>query len=357
MDSTAATAGTVFALARGQALEELAPLVGRTQACQALGINRPTWYAQNRTSPPPPRPPRQRRPHPKALSQAERAEVAATLNGERFADTAPAEVWATLLDEGVYLCSESTMYRILRERGEVRERRRQGTHPPRKKPELMADAVNTVWSWDVTKLRGPEPRTFYFLYTMIDIYSRYTVGWMVAECESDDLARQFIEDTVDKQAVPADRLTIHSDRGAIQTAKSVAVLMADLGVTRSHSRPKVSNDNPYSESQYKTIKYRPDYPKQFQGLGHARSWCADFFDWYHHDHRHCGIGYHTPHDVHHGLADRVREYRADILTDAYQRHPERFVHQHPQPPEIPTQAWINKPTEDITPEKELQTQQ
>jgi putative transposase len=274
------------------------------------------------------------------------------LHSERFADVAPEEVYATLLDEGVYLCSASTMYRLLRELGEVRERRRQAVHPARKKPELMADAVNTVWSWDVTKLRGPEPRVFYFLYTMIDIYSRYTVAWMVATCESEELARQFIREAQEKQRVPEGQLTIHSDRGAIQTAKSVAVLMADLGVTKSHSRPKTSNDNPFSEAQYKTLKYRPDYPDRFAGLAHARDWCAEFFQWYHHDHRHSGIGFHTPYDVHHGLAQRVREYRAEILADAHRRHPERFVNKHPEPPALPEQAWINKPTD----EKEMSAQ-
>jgi putative transposase len=272
--------------------------------------------------------------------------VLAVLHSERFADVAPEEVYATLLDEGVYLCSASTMYRLLRELGEVRERRRQAVHPARKKPELMADAVNTVWSWDVTKLRGPEPRVFYFLYTMIDIYSRYTVAWMVATCESEELARQFIREAQEKQRVPEGQLTIHSDRGAIQTAKSVAVLMADLGVTKSHSRPKTSNDNPFSEAQYKTLKYRPDYPDRFAGLAHARDWCAEFFQWYHHDHRHSGIGFHTPYDVHHGLAQRVREYRAEILADAHRRHPERFVNKHPEPPALPEQAWINKPTDE-----------
>jgi putative transposase len=339
------TAGTVFDAARQEALEELAPLVGRAGACRAVGVNRPTWYAHHRQSPAPPRPKREPKPHPKALSWAERDEVLAVLHSERFVDTAPEEVYATLLDEGVYLCSASTMYRLLRERGEVRERRRQAVHPPRKKPELMADAVNTVWSWDVTKLRGPEPRVFYFLYTMIDIYSRYTVAWMVTTCESEELARQFIREAQEKQQVPEGQLTIHSDRGAIQTAKSVAVLMADLGVTRSHSRPKVSNDNPYSEAQYKTLKYRPDFPDRFTGLAHARDWCRDFFDWYHHDHRHSGIGWHTPHDLHHGLAQHVRDYRADILTDAYARHPERFVNKHPEPPALPEQVWINKPTD------------
>lgn len=278
------------------------------------------------------------------------------LNGERFADMAPAAIYATLLDEGRYLCSESTMYRILRERGEVRERRRQATHPPRKKPELMADAPNRVWSWDVTKMLGPAKRVYYFLYTIIDIYSRYTVGWMVAAHESEELAEQFLKETIDKHGVKEGQLTIHSDRGAIQTAKSVAVMVSDLGVTKSHSRPKTSNDNPYSESQYKTLKYRPDYPGKFDSLPQARAWCAEFFDWYHQLHRHCGIGYHTPHDVHYGLAEQLREMRADILNTAYQRHPERFVNKPPAPPALPTQAWINRPDDEENPDTTNPTQ-
>lgn len=258
-----AAAGTVradqvpetFFAARKEAVEMLTGIAGRVQACRAVGINRATWYRHHRLSPAPATPVRERRPHPKALTDAERAAVVEVLNSERFCDMAPAAIYATLLDEGTYLCSESTMYRILRERGEVRERRRQASHPPRKRPELMADGPNHVWTWDVTKLKGPVPRSYYCLYTVIDIYSRYTVGWMIAEAESEDLATQFLEETVIKRGVDRGQLTMHCDRGAIQTAKTVAVLLADLGVTKSHSRPKISNDNPYSESQYKTIKY------------------------------------------------------------------------------------------------------
>jgi putative transposase len=342
-----------FLAAREEALETLTGILGRVQACQAVGISRATWYRHHRISPAPPKPVRERGPHPKALTEAERAAVVEVLNSERFCDMAPAAVYATLLDEGTYLCSESTMYRILRERGEVRERRRQASHPPRKRPELMADRPNHVWTWDVTKLKGPIPRSYYCLYTIIDIYSRYTVGWMIAEAESEDLASQFLEETVTKHGVDKGQLTIHSDRGAIQTAKTVAVLLADLGVTKSHSRPKISNDNPYSESQYKTIKYRPGYPDRFDSIHHARQWVADFFDWYHHQHRHSGIGMHTPYDVHYGLADQLREMRADVLATAYQRHPERFVRKHPEPPKIPRQVWINRPP---TEEQEIAAQ-
>jgi putative transposase len=271
------------------------------------------------------------------------------LRGPRFVDMAPAAIWATLLDEGVYLCSESTMYRLLRRHGEVRERRRQATHPPRKKPELEAAAPNRVWSWDVTVLPGPEKRIKYFLYSMIDIYSRYTVAWMVAPNESEVLAEQFLADAVAKQGIGEDEVIIHSDRGAIQTARSVQLMLADLGVAKSYSRPKTSNDNPYSEAHFKTLKYRPDYPGRFGSIQDARTWAAGFFHWYHFDHRHSGIGMHTPYDVHHGLADAVRDKRAFVLAEAYNRRPERFPGKPPVPPKLPETAWINKPT----PEQQL----
>jgi putative transposase len=333
----------VFDTAREQALDDLSSLIGRTGACTALGINRPTWYRHHRSTPAPPRPRREPAAHPAKLSVAEEEQVLAVLRGERFVDVAPAEVWATLLDEGTYLCSESTMYRLLRRTGEVKERRRQSTHPPRKKPELEATASNQVWSWDVTVLPGPDKRVKYFLYSMIDIWSRYTVAWMVADAESEGLSGQFIASAYEKQGVGPGEVTLHADRGAIQTARSVAVLMADLGVTKSHSRPKTSNDNPYSEAHFKTLKYRPDYPRRFGSIQDAKAWCAEFFDWYHFAHRHSGIGLHTPFDVHHGLADTVRDKRAFVLTEAYQRHPERFVHKPPRPPNIPQTAWINRP--------------
>ncbi len=332
-----------FDQAREQALENLTALIGRTRACAAVGIHRPTWYRHHRSSPAPHRPHREPAPHPAKLSSEEEQQVLAVLRGERFVDVAPAEVWATLLDEGTYLCSESTMYRLLRRTGEVRERRRGSTHPPRKKPELEATAPNQVWSWDVTVLPGPEKRVRYFLYSMIDIFSRYTVAWMVADAESEALTAQFITSAYEKQGVNPGEVTLHADRGAIQTARSVAVLMADLGVTKSHSRPKTSNDNPYSEAHFKTLKYRPDYPRRFGSIQDAKAWCADFFDWYHFDHRHSGIGLHTPFDVHHGLARTVRDKRAFILTEAYHRHPERFAGKPPEPPKIPETAWINKP--------------
>jgi putative transposase len=280
------------------------------------------------------------------LSGDERAGVRAVLNSADFVDQAPAEVYHQLLDEGVYLCSPSTMYRILRQHGEVRERRRHATHPAHVKPELLATAPNTVWSWDITRLRGTAKRVFYHLYSIIDIYSRYTVGWMVAAREDEHLAERLIADTLAKQNITAGQLTIHADRGSSMTSRTVAQLLCDLGVDRSHSRPRVSNDNPFSEAQYKTLKYRPDFPDRFTSVQEARAHCKAFFWWYNNEHRHSGIAWHTPHDVHYGLTEPVRAARADTLAAAYARDPQRFVRKPPQPPVIPTNVWINEPPQE-----------
>lgn len=280
---------------------------------------------------------------PRALSEAERATVLTTLHCERFADTAPATVYATLLDEGTYLCSESTMYRLLRQRGEVRERRRQATHPATVKPELVATKPNECWSWDITKLRGPVKWTWFYLYVILDIFSRYPVGWMVASRESDVLAERLIAESVRKQHVARGQLTLHADRGSSMASKTVALLLADLGVTKSHSRPHVSNDNPFSEAQFKTLKYRPDFPDRFGCIEDARVFCDDFFSWYAHQHRHSGIGLHSPADVHYGRAHAVRQARGHVLDAAYQATPERFVRKPPVPPKLPETVWINKP--------------
>jgi len=325
------------------AITELTPTVGVKAACAAVGRPRANHYRRHRKSPAPPRPTRQRAEQPRALSAAERQQVLDVLHGERFADMAPGEVHATLLDEGTYLCSESTMYRILREQGEVRERRRQATHPAKVKPELVADAPNRCWSWDITKLHGPKKWSYFYLYSIIDIYSRYTVGWMAATHESAALAERLLADTIAKQRVQRDQLTIHADRGSSMASKPVAFLLADLGVTKSHSRPHTSNDNPYSEAQFKTLKYRPDFPATFGSLQDAREFCATFYRWYNQEHHHSGIGMHTPFDVHHGNAATVRDARAAVLSDAYTVHPERFVNKHPEPLPLPTTAWINQP--------------
>jgi putative transposase len=277
------------------------------------------------------------------LSTAEQQGILEVLHSDRFADLAPAEVWATLLDEGVYLGSESTFYRLLRHAGEVRERRRQATHPAKVKPELTAGAPNEVWSWDITKLRGPAKWSYYYLYVILDIFSRYVVGWMVASRETGPLAEVLIRQTCAKQGIERAQLTIHADRGSSMTSKPVAFLLADLGVTQSHSRPHVSNDNPFSEAQFKTLKYRPDFPGRFDSIEDARRHCQIFFPWYNDEHRHTGLGLHTPADVHYGLAEAIRDKRAGVLDAAYTAHPERFVRKPPEPPQIPETSWINRP--------------
>jgi putative transposase len=287
--------------------------------------------------------PQRERIQPRALTQAERTAILAELHGERFVDLSPAEVWAILLDEGRYLGSISTFYRLLRAAGESRERRRQATHPAKVKPELLATAANMVWSWDITKLHGPAKWTYYYLYVILDIYSRYVVGWMVAGRESAALAEVMIRQTCPKQGIERKQLTIHADRGSSMSSKPVAFLLADLGVTQSHSRPHVSDDNPYSEAQFKTLKYRPDFPGRFSCIEAARVHCQRFFGWYNDEHRHSALGLHTPADVHYGTAEAVRDKRAAVLADAFAAHPERFVRKPPTPPDLPTTAWINKP--------------
>jgi putative transposase len=252
-------------------------------------------------------------------------------------------VWATLLDEGTYLGSVSTFYRVMRAAGENRERRRQATHPAAVKPELVATGPNQVCSWDITKLHGPAKWTYYYLYVILDIFSRYAVGWMVATRESTALAEKLIAATCAKQGITAGQLTIHADRGSSMTSKPVALLLAGLGVTRSHSRPHVSNDNPYSEAQFKTLKYRPDFPARFRSIEAARAHCQDFFPWYNDHHHHGGLGLHTAADVHYGRATAIQAERARVLTSAYLAHPERFVRKPPAPPAMPDPSW-DQPT-------------
>ena len=268
----------------------------------------------------------------------------ATLNEERFCDKAPAQVWATLLDEGTYLASVSTMYRLLRQRAQVRERRAQARRPATVKPELVATRPNEVWSWDITKLAGPYKWTWFQLYTILDVYSRYVVGWLVAPRESAGLAEQLIADAIYRHHVEAGQLTLHADRGSSMTSRTVSQLLADLGVLQSHSRPHQSNDNPYSESHFKTLKYCPSFPKRFANIAAARTFCGGFLDYYNTEHRHSGIGLHTPADVHFGLAEVVREKRQGVLDAAYAAMPERF-RTPPQAPRIPEVFWINRPEE------------
>lgn len=316
--------------------------MGRARACRVVGRSRASHY--RRRNPPPPKPRQPRRSH-RALSDAERDEIIATLDSERFCDLPPAQVWARLLDEdGTYLCSISTMYRLLRERDEVRERRRIARHPAHVKPELVADGPNQVWSWDITKLRGPHKWTWFHLYVILDVYSRYAVGWTVAPRESGKLAEQLIDACLTDERIGRDQLTIHADRGTSMTSKPVVQLLAELGVTRSHSRPRVSNDNPYSEAQFKTLKYFPTFPDRFTSIAHARSFVDGFMTHYNQQHRHSGIGLHTPADVHHGRHHAVRDWRQRVLDRAYTDHPERF-RTPPTAPAIPDVAWINKPSE------------
>jgi putative transposase len=312
------------------------------QACRLLGASRATVYRRRRpSSPPQPA----ARPEPvNKLTEAERQHILAVLRSPEYCDLAPAQVWARLLDDGVYLCSISTMYRLLTIAGENRERRRQRTHPARKRPELIATAPNQVWSWDITKLHGPVRGVYYELFVIIDIFSRYVTGWMVSPAETGELAEAFIADTLATHGIDRGQLTLHADRGTSMTSKPVAQLLVDLGVARSHSRPHVSNDNPYSEAQFKTLKYCPAFPGHFGSIHDARSFCARFFDHYNHVHRHAGIGLHTPASVHYGTAAEIRGQRQSTLDAAYTAHPSRFRHRPPSAPKLPTVAWINEPT-------------
>jgi len=333
------------------AAEELAGRIGQTAgACEALGVARSTLYRWRR--PVTSRPKRRPRPH-RALDETEREQVLGALHSERFVDKAPAEMWATLLDEGTYYCSIRTMYRVLAEHGEVRERRNQLRHPNYRKPELLAEAPNQVWSWDITKLRGPVKWTYYYLYVILDIFSRYVTGWMLAHRESAELARRLIAESCRKQDIEPGQLTIHADRGSSMRSKSVALLLADLGVTKTHSRPHVSNDNPYSESQFKTLKYCPQFPRRFGSIEDARLFSRNFFDYYNLEHRHSGIGLMTPAVVHQGRAEQLNAARRHTLLAAHRAHPERFVRGKPQPPVLPSQAWINPPPEKNTREDRL----
>jgi len=318
---------------------EVGPRLGIAPTCAALGLPRATYYRRQR--PPRIRPPR--RPSPRALPAEERAAVLAVLHEPRFVDLAPAEIYATLLDEGQYLCSERTMYRLLADYQEVRERRDQLRHPRYAAPELLARRPKELWSWDITKLLGPAKWTYFYLYVMLDVFSRYVVGWMVAHRESAALAERFIRETCVRQEISGAQLTVHADRGPAMTSKAVALLLADLGVTKTHARPHVSNDNPFSEAQFKTLKYRPAFPERFGSIQDARAHCHVFFSWYNTEHHHAGVGLLTPADVHHGLAEARIAARTTVLTAAYAAHPERFLAGLPHLPAGPTEVWINPP--------------
>lgn len=320
-------------------MADLRAQVGQVRACALVGQSRAT--AHRRTQPVALGPVRRRTRESPAhkLTDAQAQAVLDELSSPRFAEASVAQTWATLLDEGIYLCSQSTMHRLLRATGAGGDRRRQAAHPPRARPELTATAPGQVWSWDITKIKGPDRGVYYDLYVLLDIYSRYVVGWTIAAREDAAIAEDLIAGAIRTHGAPK---AIHADRGTSMTSKPVAALLADLGITRSHSRPKVSNDNPYSEAQFKTLKYAPDFPDRFGSLADARAHCEAFFGYYNHEHRHSGIGLHTPASVHHGTADQIRAQRAATLEAAYAAHPERFT-RPPSPPALPEAAWINDP--------------
>jgi putative transposase len=323
-----------------RAAEQLSEQTSVSAACELLGIPRSSFYRARQ-------PKRESKPRPtpkRALKPGEKDQVRQTLNSERFQDSAPRQVYAALLDDGEYLCSWRTMYRILDEYKEVRERRDQLRHPNYIKPELLATGPNQLWSWDITKLKGPAKWTYYYLYTILDVFSRYVPGWLIAECESATLAQQLIAESCAKQGIEPSQLTLHADRGSAMISKTVALLLADLGVTKTHSRPYVSNDNPYSEAQFKTMKYRPDFPERFGCIQDARAWARTFFHWYNHEHYHSGLSLLTPVTVHYGQAPAILEQRQKVLQTAYATHPERFVRGEPKLPSLPTEVWINKPS-------------
>jgi putative transposase len=332
---------------------ELTPSLGVGAACQVMGRWRGAPARQQsslrRSAFVGPRRARAARPSPPlALDALENQALLDTLNSERFVDTAPAAVHATLLDEGRYLGSVRTMYRLLARDGGSRERRNQLVHPAYAKPELLALAPNQVWSWDITKLKGPVKWSCFHLYVILDIFSRHVVGWLIADRESAELAEQLIADTVGRHNVEPGMLTLHADRGTSMRSKPVAALLVDLDVAKSHSRPYVSDDNPFSEAQFKTMKYRPDFPARFGCLADARAFCQDFFAWYNTEHRHSGIGYMTPHSVHHGTAQAIHATRQATLDDAFLAHPKRFKGKTPKPHSLPTAVWINPPAKDST---------
>jgi len=322
-------------------VQEESNVYGVVETCEALGMSRATYYRRKKGLS------RslegQENKSKRRLSDEEERKVLELLTSERFMDKSVAEAYYTVLDEGMYICSQRTMYRILTRHKAVKERRDQCRHPEYTKPELLARGPNEVWSWDITKLKGPCKWLHYYLYVILDVYSRYVVGWMIAERESATLAQRLIEETCEKQGIEKGCLTVHADRGIAMKSNAVAQLLADLGITKTHSRPYVSNDNPYSEAQFKTLKYHCIFPGQFGSLEDARSFLRVFFEWYNNDHRHAGIGWMTPADAHTGRAKELLEKRKRTLMEAYARHPERFVKGAPTPPNLPTEVWINKP--------------
>ncbi len=322
-------------------IEQHRQQLGAARLCLALGVPKASYYRQLQPKAPANPDPRRRPEH--ALALTEQQNVLATLHAPRFVDLAPPQVYAQLLDEGRYLCSIRTMYRLLAANNEVRERRAVASLPVYTKPELLAAGPNEVWSWDITKLKGPVKWTYYYLYVIMDIFSRYVVGWMIADRESATLAKRLITETCQKQNIVEQQLTIHADQGSSMKSKCVAQLLSDLGVTKTHSRPHVSNDNPFSESQFKTMKYRPEYPSRFGSIQDARAFAVDFIRWYNEEHRHSGVALYTPSDVHYGRVEQIQQDRQTALDAAYQRHPNRFVNKLPKAALPPSAVWINPP--------------
>jgi putative transposase len=325
------------------AAEQLGQQIGVAAACRSLQVVRSRLYRSRQ-------PQAETRPRPtpsRALSAAERVEVREVLNSEQYQDLAPRQIYASLLDEGRYLCHWRTMYRILAEHQEVKERRNQRRHPTYIKPELLATGPNQLWSWDITQLRGPDKWLYFYLYVIVDVFSRYVVGWLIAEQESADLAHLLIAESCTKQNIEQGQLTLHADNGKPMKAKVVTQLLVDLGINKSHSRPHVSDDNPFSEAHFKTLKYRPDYPDRFRDPTHARQWGQSVFSWYNQQHYHSALGLLTPASVHYGQADLIVVQRQQLLQTVYMLHPERFVKGQPVVPQPPQEVWINPPKPDI----------
>lgn len=327
-----------------------APRVGIERACRAFGVSARTWRHQRQAAdgrlpvrPSRALPPGQRGGHPARVPDAQREEIRQLLCGERFCDLAPAQIYNALLDDGEYLCSERTMYRILHDADQVRERRRGHRRRPKAAPRVHATGPNQAWSYDISRLAGPVARCWFYLYVVLDIFSRKIVAWSVDTVESDAVVKRLITTACRRQGIAPEQLTLHSDRGAQMTSTSIAELLETLGVTRSLSRPRTSNDNPYSEANFKTAKYRPDYPARFADLAEARAWMRRFVHWYNLEHYHSGVAYLHPADVHAGRASQIVAARQRVLDAAYAAHPERFPRGQPVAAEPPTEAWINKP--------------
>jgi putative transposase len=309
-----------------------------TELCKLLGISRSTWYRRQK-----PKKQTDGRTSPRKLTDRQYRKTLTLLNSERFQDEAVPTVHAKLLDEGIYLCSPRTMYRILKAEKQVKQRRHDRKHPVYTKPELLATGPNQVWSWDITKIKGPKSWIFYDLYVVIDIFSRCIVAWCITEYESGEQARALIGTACAREGITRAQLTVHSDRGRAMRSKCLANLYGELGVQSSFNRPHVSNDNPYSESHFKTLKYRPDYPERFGSIEDAHSHMQSFFDWYNTEHRHSGIAMLTPWQVHSGQADEIIRVRQATMNAAYAAHPERFVNGPPKVRAVPEEVWINKP--------------